>query len=201
MMLNLIQILILYLVMNKVQKLAHKVLQRQEESVRFSITLTKTDNLRLEKLAEIIGRSKSAFCSELISAALDDFETVIDTPECETDLPLPSAEKYAKAFSAIADKLTEGHRAMLKAHYHKHNQTSTTPELAKAAGYEHFGAVNLQYARLGEMLAEYLNWSLPQHSDGSPFPTAFIVKWHKKDVWYCTLHPQVVEAMKTVGLV
>ncbi|OUL35323.1 hypothetical protein BV375_02095 [Nostoc sp. 106C] len=188
--------------MNKVQKLAHKVLQRQEDSVRFSITLTKTDNLRLEKLAEVIGRSKSAFCSELISAALDDFEEVIDTPDFNIDSFLPSAEEYAKAFNSIGEKLTEGHRAMLKAHYHTPNYITTTSELGKAAGYEHSAAVNLQYARVGKMLAEQLNWSLPQHSDGSPFPTAFLVEWHKfEDVWYCTLHPQVVQALEIVGLV
>ncbi|NJL22274.1 MAG: hypothetical protein HC895_17960 [Leptolyngbyaceae cyanobacterium SM1_3_5] len=187
--------------MNEVQKLAHKVLQRQEESVRFSVTLTKTDNSRLEKLAELMGRSKSAFCGELIAAALNDMEEVIDMPDSNTNASLPSAKEYAEAFSGIREKLTEGHRAMLTAHCHTSDYTTTTSELAKAAGYGHFGAVNLQYARLGTMLADYLNWSLPKHSDGSPFPTALLVKWSFEDVWYCTLHPQVTKALKIAGLV
>lgn len=197
---DLIHNLIQKVVMNKVQKLAHKVLQRQEESVRFSVTLTKTDNLRLERLAELMGCSKSAFCSDLIAAALSDMEEVIDTPDTNIDIHLPSSQEYAEAFNAIKEKLTEGHRAMLVAHYHASDYTTTTSELARAASYEHFGAVNLQYARLGKMLADYLNWSLPQHSNGSPFPTALLVKWNFKDVWYCTLHPQVIEALKISGL-
>jgi predicted DNA-binding protein len=186
--------------MNKVQGLAQKVLQQQEESLRFSVTLTKTDNLRLERLAELMGRSKSAFCSDLIAAALDDMEEVFDTPDINTDIDLPSSQEYVEAFNVIKEKLTEGHRAMLVAHYRAFDSTTTTSELARAAGYVHFGAVNLQYARLGKMLADYLNWSLPQHSDGSPFPTALLVEWHFEDVWYCTLHPQVIEALKISGL-
>lgn len=199
-MLILVHKLIQKLVMNKVQDLAYKVLQRQEESVRFSVSVTKTDNSRLEKLAELMRRSKSAFCSDLISAALDDMEEVIDTPDANIDIRLPASQEYIEAFNAIKEKLTEGHRAMLVAHYHAPDYTITTSELAKAANYEHFGAVNLQYARLGRMLADYLNYSVPKHLDGSPFPTAFLVEWSFEDVWYCTLHAQVVEALERLGL-
>ncbi|WP_414551808.1 hypothetical protein [Anabaena sp. CCY 0017] len=186
--------------MNKVHKLAHKVLQSQEESMRFSVTLTKKDNSRLEKLAELMGYSKSAFCSELISSALDDMQEVMDIPDSEITASLPSAEEYTKAFKAIAPKLTTGHRAMLHFHYHAPDYTASTSELAQAANYKSGSAVNLQYARLGMMIAEHLNWSLPKHSDDSPFPTALIVEWNLKDVWYCTLHPQVVTAIAAVGL-
>lgn len=186
--------------MNEVQKLAYKVLQQEEESVRFSITLTKTNSLRLERLADLMGRSKSAFCSDLVSAALDDIEDVIDTPDTKTDIHLPSSQEYVEAFNSIKEKLTEGHRAMLVAHYHASDYTTTTSELARAANYGHFGAVNLQYARLGKMLADYLKCPLPQHSDGSPFPTALLVKWNFDNVWYCTLHSQVIEALQVSGL-
>lgn len=192
--------MVLFLMMNKVQELAQKVLQRQEESVRFSVTLTKTANSRLERLAELMGRSKSAFCSELIMAALDDMEEVMDTPDSNIDISLPSIPEYVTAFNAIKQDLTQGHRAMLVAHYHAPDYTTTASKLSKAAGYQHFGGANLQYARLGKMLADYLKWSLPQHSDGSPFPTAFIVKWNFDDIWHCKLHPQVIEALKITGL-
>ncbi|MBD2437409.1 hypothetical protein H6G69_11440 [Nostoc sp. FACHB-110] len=187
--------------MTKVQRLAHKMLQCQEESVRFAVTLLPSDNLRLEKLAQLMGYTKSAFCSELIAAALDDMEEVIDTPDAHIDQFLPSAEEYADALIALEANLTAGHRAMLVAHYQLPNRTATTPELAKAAGYEHYGAVNLQYARLGYLLAKNFNRSLPTHTDGSPFPTALLVEWSFDDVWYCTLHPQVAEALEIVGLV
>jgi predicted DNA-binding protein len=187
--------------MNKVQKLAHKVLQQQEESLRFSVTLAKTDHLRLEKLAEIMERSKSAFCSDLIVAALDDMEELFNTPDTSTDMKLPSPQEYAHAFNTIKDKLTEKNLAMLVAHYRESEHTTTTPKLARAAGYAHFGGVNLQYARIGKMLADSLDWPLPQRSDGAPFPTTFLVKWHLDGVWHCTLHPQVIEALKISHLV
>lgn len=186
--------------MNKVQGLAQKILQSQDESVRFSVTLTKTDSSRLERIAELMGRSKTAFCSELIVAALDDMEEAIDLPDSNIDIFLPSTQQYVAAFKAIDLDLTPGHRAMLVAHYHQPEQTTTASELAKAAGYKHFGGANLQYARLGKLVADYLTWSLPQHSDGSPFPTALLVKWTFEDVWYCKLHPQVAEALKITGL-
>ncbi|WP_341527002.1 hypothetical protein [Nostoc sp. UHCC 0302] len=184
---------------NKVQKAVYEILQRQQESVRFSITLSETDNLRLEKFVELMGLSKSAFCSELIVAALDDVEEMLDTPDSISNLSLPSAEEYIKAFTAIKESLTKKNQAMLKSHYK--NGSTTTPELAKAAGYANYRAVNLQYARIGYMLAEQLHWSLPKHADGSPFPTAFVVDWNFNDVWYCTLHPQVTKALKITGLV
>jgi predicted DNA-binding protein len=186
--------------MNKVQELAHKVLQSQEESVRFSVTLTKTDSSRLERIAELMGRSKSAFCSELIVAALDDMQEVIDTPDANIDISLPTTQQYVAAFNAIKHNFTDGHRAMLMTHCDRPEQTTTASELARSAGYKHFGGANLQYARIGRMLADYLTWSLPEHSDGSPFPTALLVKWSFDDVWYCQLHPQVTEALKITGL-
>jgi predicted DNA-binding protein len=192
------------MIMNRVQKLADQVLRRQEESIRFSVTLTNTDNSRLESLAELMGRSKSAFCSDLIVAALDDMEEMFDTPDTNSDSALPSVKEYTEAFKAIKGKLTEGHRAMLVAHYHAPKYTTTTPDLAKSAGYASFGGVNLQYKRIGEMLAGHLNWPLPQHSNGAPFPTAFLVEWNqeqKSKIWYCTLHPQVAKALEAVGLI
>jgi hypothetical protein len=97
--------------MKKIQKLAESVLQGQEDAVRFSVSLIGTDNTRLEKMAELMGRSKSAFCSDLIAAALDDLEEVMDRPEAPTDSQLPSAEEYLTAFQGIENKLTEKHCA------------------------------------------------------------------------------------------
>jgi hypothetical protein len=182
--------------MNKIEQLAQSVLQSQEDSVRFSVTLNSTDNIRLEKMADLMGRSKSAFCSELIGAALDDMEEVMDRPEVKTDDQLPLAQEYLDAFKAI--RLTERHRAMLLAHFQAPGCTTTVTELAKAAGYKYYGAVNLQYGRIGRMLAEHLGRSLPKHLDGSSFPTAFLVNWKYEDTWYCTLHPQVIEALKDI---
>lgn len=200
--LDLVQNLVLKMVKNKVQNLVYKMMQQNEEPVRFSITLSKTDNARLEKFASHAGRSKSALCGDLISAALDDIEEMFDTPESDINPELPSVEEYVAAFSAMQEKLTDGHRAMLSAHYHAPHYRTTATKLAEAAGYKGYGGANLQYARLGAVLADYLGCSLPRHSDGSLFPTALIVEWtpEPKEEWHCTLHPQVIKALETVGL-
>jgi predicted HTH domain antitoxin len=189
------------LVMNKIRELARKSSQ-QEESIRFSVSLIKSDNSRLEKYAEIKGMSKSAFCSELLTAALDIFEEEMNNPDdfCNEFLP-PSAEKYAKAFEAIKGELSNGHLAFLKAHYQAPQHTSSAAALAQAAGYQGYGGYNLQSGNVGQMLAQYLEISLPQRPDGTFFPSAFLVKWKKEeDCWYCTLHPEVATALEIVGL-
>ncbi len=195
--------------MNEVQKLACSVLQRQQNSVRFSITLAETDNRRLEELAELAGFSKSAFCSELIGAALSDMEALAAEPESGVEMEEITMQEYKDAFTAIKPSLTVGHCAMLKAHFHAENHTVTATELAEAAGYANYGGANLQYARIGKMLADYLRRELPKHSKdsrfpGSPFPTRMLVEWHFKNTeqtWYCTLRPEVVAALKVTGLV
>jgi hypothetical protein len=186
---------------DKIQELARKSSQ-QEESIRFSISLMKSDNSRLENYAKIKGMSKSAFCTELLTAALGIFEEEMNNPDdsCNGFLP-PSAEKYAKAFEAIKGELSNGHRAFLKAHYQSPQHTSSASELAKAAGYKGYGGYNLQSQHIGRMLAHYLDISLPQRPDGTLFPSAFLVKWKKEeDCWYCTLHSEVATALEIVGL-
>jgi hypothetical protein len=187
--------------MNKIQQLARKSSQ-QEESIRFSVSLMQSDNSRLEDCAEIKGMSKSAFCSELLIAALDVFEEALSNPDdsCNEFKP-PSAEKYVKAFEAIKSKLSNGHRAFLKAHYQSPQHTSTASKLAQAADYKDYRGYNTQSAKVGQMLAKHLGASLPQRPDGSVVPSAFLVKWEKvEDCWYCSLYPEVAIALEIVGL-
>jgi hypothetical protein len=189
--------------MNAVKQLAHSVLQRQESSVRFSITLTETDNRGLEEMAELSGISKSAFCSELINAALSDLQTALEEPSSEVEMETITAKQYKGAFIAIEHKLTKGHIAMLTAHANVADYTTTATALAKAAGYINYGGANLQYARIGKMLADYLQCDLPK-SNNSPLPTAMLVKWHfnkSQKTWYCTLRPEVIAALKATNIV
>jgi hypothetical protein len=114
---------------------------------------------------------------------------------------LPPIEKYVEAFNKIKADLTLKNLAMLKANYHAIDHTISAFELGKAAGYKDHRGVNRQTARIGKMLASHLKWPLPLRSDGSEFPSAFLVDWKEHDDgWYCTLYPEVVEALKIVGL-
>lgn len=147
--------------------------------------------------------SKSAFCSELLTAALDDFEEALSNHDdaCNGFLP-PIAEKYAKAFEAIKSRLSNRHRSFLKAHYQSAQHTSTASELAKAADYQSYKGYNLQSAKVGRMLAGQLGISIPQRDNGTLLPSGVLVKWWKdnEDCWFCTLHPEVATALEIVGL-
>jgi hypothetical protein len=187
--------------MNKVQRLALE-LPQTKEMVRFSVGLLPSDHTRLEECAEIKGMSKSAFCSELIIAALGDFEEAWSSPHDSCDeFSIPTAESYTKALKAIKDKLTPGHLAILKAHCQAPQLTSTASELAKAANYQDYRGYNMQSARIGRMLAQHLDIPIPKRPDGSPLPSAVLVEWKKsKNSWYCTLRPEVATALQAVGL-
>jgi hypothetical protein len=187
--------------MNKIQKMARE-LPEAKELVRFSISLMQSDNSRLEECAEMMGKSKSAFCSELLIAALDEFEEALTTPDgSSNDFRPPTADKYAQAFQSINDKLNAKHRAFLKAHYQAPQKKSTASELAQAAGYQDYRGYNMQSAKVGQLLAQHLDIPMPKRLDGTQFPSAVLVQWEKvENCWYCTLYPEVATAIKMVGL-
>jgi hypothetical protein len=177
-------------------------LPETKELVRFSISLMQSDNSRLEECAEMMGKSKSAFCSELLIAALDEFEEAWTSPDgSSNDFRPPTADKYVQAFQAIDDQLTTRHRAFLKAHYQAPQHKSTASELAQAAGYQNHRGYNMQSAKIGRMLEKHLGIPVPNRLDGTPLPSAMMVQWEKvENFWYCTLHPEVAKALKMVGL-
>ena len=101
---------------------------------------------------------------------------------------------------------------MLKAHYHAPGQIITATELAEAAGYEHFGGANLQYARIAELVANYLNYSPRQHDDsGKPFWSLMLASGYWKTLedaeitsqreWQWQLREQVSQALEDLGWV
>jgi hypothetical protein len=187
--------------MNKVQRLALE-LPQTKELIRFSVGLLPSEHARLEECAEIKGMSKSAFCTELITAALSDFEEAWSSPHDSCDeFSVPTPESYTKAFTAIKDKLTPGHLAFLKAHCQAPQLTSTASELAKAANYQDYRGYNMQSAKIGRMVAQNLDIPLPQRPDGSLLPSAVLVEWKKSEnSWYCTLRSEVATALQSVSL-
>src|SRR5450631_1533843 len=52
-----------------------------------------------------------------------------------TKAPKPTAKAYLAALRKILPTLSDGHLAMLKAHYHAPNRVLTATQLAEAAGY------------------------------------------------------------------
>lgn len=123
-----------------------------------------------------------------------------DFPELGTAL---TVDDYWRAFEAIAPTLTKGHRAMLRAHFDAPKRTITASQLAEAAGYENYNGANLQYAAIAQKVAEYLDYTPPNHSSGKPFWSYTLAdgEWVPSDnqsgtEWQWKLHPQVIAALQ-----
>jgi hypothetical protein len=124
----------------------------------------------------------------------------------------PSALEYAEAFDRLG-KLNAGYEAMLDAHLNAPDHCITATQLAEAAGYENYSGANLHYGKLGQMLADELNYNPPTRDDGSVIWTATIAGWdedaeleklvraaeRREDDGHFEwiMRPQVVEALRS----
>ncbi|BCL39710.1 hypothetical protein [Nostoc sp. MS1] len=125
---------------------------------------------------------------------------------------LLTVDDYKQAFTAIRSQMTDGHKLMLKAHYNAPAQTITATGLAQAAGYENYNGANLQYARIGELLANHLGYLPPEREDnGKPFWSGVLASGYWKNLegsknnsqreWQWQLHPQVAQALEELAWV
>lgn len=72
----------------------------------------------------------------------------------------PTAVEVRAALAAIS--ITDGQRAMLRAHLLAPENIMTATELATAGGYDSYVSANSQYGALGRKLAEELEWNPPE---------------------------------------
>jgi len=116
----------------------------------------------------------------------------------------PGGDEYVDAFRTILSNLAESYLAMLKAHYHAPQRTMTATELAAAAGYDDYGAVNLHYGKVGRLLNEVLPTKLPVRADGTIIYTFALAEEGERPSdeahWAWKLRPQVAYALETLGL-
>ena len=117
--------------------------------------------------------------------------------------PVTSPE-YVAAFKRILSRLTDGHRAMLKAHINAPGRTMTATELAEAAGYENYSAANLQYGFVGKWLYEELLCPLSEREDGTKVYTCALAtgldEGREEVEWRWVMKPEVASALETLGL-
>jgi len=110
----------------------------------------------------------------------------------------PSVYHYVAAFQSIEDQLTDGQRAMLRAHYHAPGRTLTMTEVAHSVNYRSYRAGNLWYGRLGGLLCDELNWR-------SPNVAIFVLVTFTPPgetphgEWELHLRPEVAEALEQLG--
>ena len=147
---------------------------------------------------DVRGTSLDEVCS-LLRAGID--KGLIDRANAS---PSPEIAKYVDAFRKLLPSLSDGHRAMLRAHYRAPSRCLTATQLADAAPYENYSAANLQYGMVGRMLWEELPTKLPIGTDGQPIYTFAIAEEgdrnRTEDQWVWRMRAEIAEALKQLGL-
>jgi hypothetical protein len=106
-----------------------------------------------------------------------------------------SARQFAEALQQLADRITEKQWKMLYAHYNAPNRSITARQLAKQVGFKNYGAVNLQYGRLGGLLGSMLGFDERNSSMLATF-----IKPNEKDhsEWLWVMLPALAMALETI---
>lgn len=117
----------------------------------------------------------------------------------------PSVSEYVDALKRIEDKLSDGQRAMLKAHYRAPDKCMTATALAEAAGYPGYSSANLQYGLVGRWLFEELPVPLGTLDDGTPIYTSALAdagsQVGPEGFWIWKMRPGVAAALAHLGIV
>ena len=116
----------------------------------------------------------------------------------------PEVDEYVQALRSMLGDFTDGHLAMLKAHYNANDQCITATQLAESAGYSNYGAANLQYGIIGKVVYEELLMPLPKRKDGTPIYTYALATAGdpkgEEAYWIWKLRPEVSAAIEILGL-
>jgi hypothetical protein len=141
---------------------------------------------------------------ESVLQSLRDFVDARFVTIAENRTQDPESSEYVKAFRAIRSGLSDGHFAMLKAHYLAPNRGITATQLSEAAGYLHYGAANLQYGIVGKKIYEELPTKLLVRKDGTLIYTSALATAGDQDgdegYWVWKMRPQVAAAIEVLGL-
>lgn len=114
----------------------------------------------------------------------------------------PSSAEYRDALEAIEPEIGEKQFETLRAQHGAPDEATTTEELARLVGLDHFRPMNSLYGRLGRMLAEELGRRPKEQTEDSKHwwsvlstgtLTARGFQWK--------LRPQVVDALEELGWV
>jgi hypothetical protein len=113
-----------------------------------------------------------------------------------SDIDSLTKDDYKRAFLAL-QPLAAHEQKLLAAHYRSPEHTITASELAKAVGYENYGAANLNYGRFAGKLGDLLGCHprLKVHI----LVTDFKPDDNPEEHWHLVLRPQVVEALQELG--
>lgn len=98
--------------------------------------------------------------------------------------PSPDEPDMLKALNYVWPHLNEKQRSMLQAHYRAPGCRMTTQQLAEAAGYKGYNAVNLWYGKVGFMLFGEMprNLLTDDKRGGAPVYTSMHADWLDKSL-------------------
>ena len=104
-----------------------------------------------------------------------------------------TAHEYASVFNDL--QVAPHHLQMLLSNYYAPNRTLTATMMAKAMGYDYYGASNLHYGKFGGLVGEKLGWNpLPK------LKVNVLVDFKKPDdEWLWIMKPAVAEAIELLG--
>lgn len=115
----------------------------------------------------------------------------------------PCADEIRAALPQVP--MNKSREAMLLAHLNAPDQILTATELAQAAGYGDYSVANLQYGQLAFDLAQELDWTPEEQTNGVTTWTFTLAddadKQARKDgsevpaQWRWQLRPEVIEAL------
>ena len=115
------------------------------------------------------------------------------------------AEDYIKALKIIRfnDEIPDSVQKMLQVHYHAPERKMTPVQLADAAGYKDFYAVNLHYGKLGQQICEEIGYD-PVTVSGRTVWTCGVA-WGEREEsegdWIWTMYPNLAAALKELAIV
>ena len=139
-----------------------------------------------------------------VLAKLKEFVDSRFQDQIDGEINVPEVAEYVQALRLMLGHFTDGHMAMLRAHYNANDQCITATQLAEAAGYSNYGAANLQYGNIGKAIYEELLMALPTRKDGTPIYTYALATagdpTSEEEHWVWKLRPEVSQAIEILGL-
>ena len=142
--------------------------------------------------------------ADVISLLRRRVDEVLANLERRREVSPVTSPEYVAAFKTILNRLSDGHRAMLRLHCNAPNRTLTATELATAAGYENYSAANLQYGLVDKWLNDELLCTLPKRDDGTKIYTFALAEGvdsgDREEQWRWVMRPEVAAALEELGL-
>jgi hypothetical protein len=116
-------------------------------------------------------------------------------------LEVPSAGEYARAFRAIETQITPKQRELLEIHYSAPARVISATRLADSVGFKEYRAVNLQYGKLGDLVAKELGYDLGERVRAGMLIEFVDPEYAGNVHWLWVLRAPVVQALEDLGWV